>query len=184
MKSLVTLLALFAALASASQLFAEPGKLDVEGKAAGRAAQRKTAKPDADGKKKAGSKAGRQQQVLREFDADGDGKLNREEQSAARKAAAERRKNKGKGKPGQPGAAGQPQDPNQGIGDLNGQPIGGGAAGGAAGPRGDGRAKLLERFDMNRDGQLNADEMARARQFMQNRGPGQRRPNLPNRPNK
>lgn len=108
-----------------------------------------------------------QQMALQKFDANGNGKLDPDEQVAARKAAAEARKNKNK-KGQQPGQ--QPQDPNtpnagNGINGLNGMPLGG-AGGNGANTQGSGWAKMLERFDLNRDGQLSEQEMMRAKQMM------------------
>jgi hypothetical protein len=149
------------------------GQLSAEEKAAAKAnpgkgaARLRADRAKADGE----SKVGRQQQVLAEFDANGNGTLEPDEKAAARKAAAERRKNRKKARSqgGQPTGA-----PESGLESLNGQPLNG------AGPRGDGRAKLLEKFDFNRDGQLSPEEMARAKQIMQQLGaPGQNGANLP-----
>jgi hypothetical protein len=107
----------------------------------------------------------KQQQILEKFDADGNGKLDAQEMAAARKAAAERRKNKNK--PLRNGAGGEGFD-GQGEGLQAFEGLGPGGPGGP--PRGNGRAKMLEKFDLDRDGQLSAEEMARAHQFMQQRG--------------
>jgi hypothetical protein len=148
------------------------GKLSAEEKAAGKAAagERKPGKPGAKE-----SKVGLQQKILEKFDSNGNGKLDPDEQAAAKKASKERRKHKGK--PGEEGTDAPPFNPGDGIGGLNGQPVAGGPA---SGPRGDGRAKLLERFDFNRDGQLSPEEMAQAKQWMAKLGgPGQGGVGLP-----
>lgn len=196
MKPLLPLLAMFACCCTTSPLRAEvdrpnkealkermkqfdtdgDGKLSADEKAAMKAAigdRKPPGRPPARGA--AGEKkAGLQQSILEKFDANGNGKLDPEEQTAARQAAAERRKNK---KLGQNGAAGGAFNPGDGINGLNGQQLGGG---GAAGPRGDGRAKMMERFDLNRDGQLSPEEMAQAKAMMEKLGgPGQGGFNLP-----
>jgi hypothetical protein len=127
----------------------------------------RTAKPAAS------AKPTKQQLMLEKFDTNGNGKLDPDERSAAMQASKERRSQKKKdaaneGNLGQPGS---PGDPNAGIGGLGGQPLGGG---GTAGTGGDGRAKLLQRFDTNRDGILSAQEMQQAQAAMQQmRQPGQ-----------
>jgi hypothetical protein len=158
-RSLLALLACL--LLSSSSLAAEPKTnrdtlkpLSGERKASGRF----HAKAAGEGK------AGLQQKILQEFDTNGNGKLDPDEQAAARKAAAERRKSH-KHKPGSDAGATSVLEQPQGIQPLNGQPLGG-----AAGPRGDGRAKLMERFDLNRDGRLSPQEEARAREMMQKSG--------------
>jgi hypothetical protein len=122
------------------------------------------AKPSA---KTTGNKLTPQQMALQKFDTNVNGKLDPEEQVAARKAASEARKNKNK-KGQQPSQ--QPQNGNaanagNGINGLNGMPLGGGGGNGAN-SQGGGWAKMLERFDLNRDGQLNEQEMMRAKQMM------------------
>lgn len=159
------------------------GKLSADEKAAMKAAPGDRKPP---GKLAAGgfgaarggeTKAGLQQKILEKFDANGNGKLDPDEQAAARQAAAERRKSKKLGQDGAAnGAANGGVNPGDGIGGLNGQGVGGGAAG----PRGDGRAKLMERFDLNRDGQLSPEEMAQAKAMMEKLGgAGQGGLNLP-----
>jgi Ca2+-binding EF-hand superfamily protein len=143
------------------------GKLSADEKAAAKAAMGdpKAGKRDSVNE----SKTGLQKKVLDEFDANANGKLDPDEQTAARKAATERRKNKKKG----PQNGANPNAPNagnqgNGINGMNGQALGGNAGNGGAGRgnQGSGRAKLMEKFDMNRDGILSAEEMARAKQFM------------------
>ena len=139
------------------------GKLSADEKAAAKQllGERKSGKP---GDASTGKRT-MQQMILEKFDANGNGKLDPEEQTAARKAAIEMKKNKGKRGQNQ----GQPNgenafNPGNGLNGLNGQPLGGN--GGGARGNGSGRAKLLERFDMNRDGRLSEEEMARAKQMM------------------
>lgn len=148
------------------------GKLSADEKATMRAAvgERRPNKPGAEGE----GKAGLQQKIIEKFDVNGNGKLDPDERAVAQKAAAEHRKKKGKADPNQ-GDGGFPPPGGNGGNGLNGQPGGGGVAG----PQGDGRAKLLEKFDLNRDGQLSTDEMARAKQMMERRGGGQGGLNLP-----
>jgi hypothetical protein len=137
------------------------GKISAQEKAAAKAAMGENkGKPG----NAAENKAGLQKKVLDEFDTNGNGKLDPDEQGAARKAAVERRKNRKKG----PQNNADPNAINQGNGvnGLNGQPLGGGNGGAAGAGQGSGRAKLMEKFDMNRDGILSPEEMARAKQFM------------------
>ncbi len=119
------------------------------------------------------SKAGLQKKVIEQFDLNGNGTLEPDEQAAARKAAAERRKNKKKA--GQDGAGQSPKSGN-GLDEPIGQPMGAGGAG----PTGHGQAKLLQKFDLNRDGMLSPDEVAKAQEWMRrNAGPGQGAGQLP-----
>lgn len=91
-------------------------------------------------------------QILKEFDADGDGKLNDEERTKAKEAFARRRNGQGN-RPG----AGRPQ--------------------GRPGPGGQGQGRpnlqqLLKEFDKDGDGKLSEQERAAAREFVQKRQAG------------
>jgi hypothetical protein len=140
---LITLVYCFSAISTAWAIDSRPGKSN----------------------KPAGDKRTPQQMALQKFDTNGNGKLDPDEQAAARKAAADARKNKPK-KGQQP--KDQPHDPNapnasNGINGMNGIPLGGAGNGGSPGR---GWSKMLERFDLNRDGQLSEQEMMRAKQMM------------------
>jgi hypothetical protein len=118
-------------------------------------------RPQQTNRKPTGTK---QQQILERFDTNGNGKLDPDEMAAARKAAAERRRNKNK--PDRDAAGNGEGIPNAGNGP---QGLDGFGPGQAGPPRGNGRAKIMERFDLDRDGQLNEEEQARFQQFMQQR---------------
>jgi hypothetical protein len=109
----------------------------------------------------------KRQQVIEQFDANGDGKLDSQEMAAARKAAAERRKNKGARGNSRGNLSDEQAAAGNGLNGLNGlDPTAG------QNPRGNGRAKIMERFDLNRDGILSDAEMAQAAQYMQQNGMG------------
>lgn len=118
-------------------------------------------RPQQTNRKATGTK---QQQILEQFDTNGNGKLEPDEMAAARKAAADRRRNKNK--PNRDAVVDGEGFPNAGHGPQGLDEFGPGQAGP---PRGNGRAKMMERFDLDRDGRLNEEEQARAQQFMQQR---------------
>jgi hypothetical protein len=116
----------------------------------------------ADGNQPGGKGAGRgrpspeqMQKIIAKFDTDGDGKLNETERQAAKAA-------RGTGRPG-------------------GNIPGGKGPGGSDGPNPDLMKKVLEKFDMDGDGKLNAAERQAARAAKGTFGgtggtPGQKKP--------
>jgi Ca2+-binding EF-hand superfamily protein len=98
------------------------------------------------------------QQMMQQFDANGNGQLDPNEQQALQQFMQSR----GMGMGGRPGGPGGP---------------GGGKPGGGGGPGGgmmspEMRQQMLQKFDTNGNGQLDPEERQAAQQFMQSRGMG------------
>jgi Ca2+-binding EF-hand superfamily protein len=95
---------------------------------------------------------GRRAELLKRYDADGDGKLSPEEMAAMRQAREERRKAGG-------GEAGNRRGATNGAGTVAASVL-----------RNDARIQaLLEEFDRNGDGKLNDEEMDALREAMKQR---------------
>ena len=104
-----------------------------------------------------------QARLLKQYDKNGNGKLDPDEQQAARKAMQERMQANGGGKGGPAGKAG-----TGGKTGTPGQP-------GAAGMNPEMKQKMLDKFDKNGNGKLDPDELQAARQAMQANGGGKKK---------
>lgn len=119
-------------------------------------------------------------EMLKRFDKDGDGKLNDQEQAAAKQAMQDRG-----GRPGLPGAGdGKLREEaikkfdKDGDGKLNEEERAAakkafedrGGRPGQPGAEGKGREEVLKRFDKDGDGKLNEEERAAAKKAFEERG--------------